>query len=310
MRNIRIIEPGPLATVQDRGRFGRRSFGVPLSGAMDSQALRVGNLLVGNDDGAASIECTLGGLALEFQFQGHFALTGAPRLSRLNGAPVEMWQAHPVKEGDVLQVASGGTGLRTYLSVSGGFDVPPVMGSRSTYLRGGFGGLDGRALRPGDSLPVGIPVETARAAPAPHALIPPYSPEPVLRVIPGPQDDRVSPGGRALFFSRQYEVTPKTDRMGISLLGAPLELPYGADIISDGTCPGAVQVHGNGQPTILGMDCQTTGGYLKIAVVISSDLPLAAQTAPGDRVRFEEVSLWEARESYMKNEFLIRNLRR
>jgi allophanate hydrolase len=137
-----------------------------------------------------------------------------------------------------------------------------------------------------------------------------YSHSPTLRAIAGPQDDRVSRDGRATFFSQSFSVTNRADRMGIALSGPPLELIRGADIISDGACPGAVQVHGNAQPTILGMDCQTAGGYVKIATIISFDLPLVAQLMPDDRVRFEEIGLWQARELYMRNEFLMRSLLR
>jgi antagonist of KipI len=201
-----------------------------------------------------------------------------------------------------------GAGLRIYLAVSGGIDVPPVMGSRSTYLRGGFGGLGGRRLMPGDTLRLGRPGGKILEKRAPSELIPQYSSQPILRAIVGPQDDRVQEEGKAAFFSRVYEVGLRADRMGVSLAGPPVKLIGGADIISDGTCPGAVQVDGNLQPTILGADCQTAGGYVKIATVISSDLPLVAQTTPGDRVRFEEITLWKAREIYLRNEYLIRTL--
>ncbi len=316
MRSIRILEAGPLATVQDRGRFGFRGLGVPLSGAMDLQALRVGNLLVGNGDAQAGIEITMGGFRAEFRCDASFALSGAEPEAYLNGNPVAYWHAHQAKRGDLLTIEgitpgrgfSPGGRLRVYLAISGGIDVPPVMGSRSTYLRGGFGGLEGRGLRAGDELPLGSRIGSARLTPAPVELIPHYSPQPVLRAIPGPQEECVSDAGRYIFFSESYEVTPRADRMGIVFAGPPLELVGGADIISDGTCPGAVQVHGNLEPTILAADCQTTGGYVKIATVISTDLPLVAQLIPGDRVRFEEISLWQAREMYLKNEYLIRSL--
>ncbi|MHC1725811.1 MAG: biotin-dependent carboxyltransferase family protein [Syntrophobacteraceae bacterium] len=307
MRSIRIIDPGPFAAVQDRGRYGYRSMGVPLSGAMDLQALRVGNLLVGNGEGAAAVEIAMGGYRAEFQCSACLALTGAARQAHLNGKTISFWQTYSAKKGDLLEVDSTGPGLRTYFSVSGGIDVPPVMESRSTYVRGGFGGLDGRALRAGDLLPLGTTCGEAKKYPAPPALIPQYSAEPGLRVVPGPQDERVSLRGKSVFFSAWFEVTPRADRMGIALSGPAVELSRGADIISDGACPGAVQVHGNGQPTILVADCQTAGGYVKIATVISADLPLVAQLVPGNRVRFEEVNLWQAREFYIKNEFLIRS---
>ncbi|MGC9966653.1 MAG: biotin-dependent carboxyltransferase family protein [Syntrophobacteraceae bacterium] len=323
MRSILVLEPGPLATVQDRGRFGFRALGVPLSGAMDLQALRVGNLLVGNRDVQAGVEITMGGFRTQFRCDTSFALSGAARAAYLNGDPIAFWQAHQAKDGDVLSIGDtsfaeaykrrggfppAGAGLRIYLAISGGIDLPPVMGSRSTYLRGGFGGLGGRRLLPGDTLPVGRPVGKAGKKPAPAELIPRYSIEPVLRTIPGPQDDRVLDEGKSTFFSQLYEVTLRADRMGVALAGPPLKLTGGADIISDGTCPGAVQVDGNLQPTILAADCQTAGGYVKIATVISADLPLVAQLAPGDRVSFEEISLWQAREIYLRNEYLIRVL--
>ncbi len=310
MRSILIAKPGPLSTIQDRGRYGYRSWGVPQCGAMDSQALRVGNLLVGNSRGAAGIEITMGGFHVEFQCSTHFALTGDLSGALLNGTHIDSWRAHPAKRGDFLVIDNSDTlhtGLRTYLSISGGIEVPEVMNSRSTYLRGEFGGTGGRALRSGDELPLGTPAGPPEDFPAPSACIPSYSPEPVLRVVPGPQDDRISPNGGEVFYSEPYLVTERADRMGIALSGPVIDLPCGADIISDGTCPGAVQVHGNGQPTILGADCQTTGGYIKICVVISTDLPLVAQLVPGSRVRFTQVDLWQAREIYMQNEYLVRN---
>ncbi len=316
LRSILILEPGLLATVQDRGRFGFRALGVPLSGAMDLQALRIGNILVGNDDAMAGVEITLGGFRAEFCCDTSFALCGAALGAYLNGNPIAYWRAQQAQQGDLLTIeviapahrASAGGGLRVYLAISGGIDIPPVMGSRSTYLRGGFGGLEGRRLRAGDSLPLGHQIGKVGEVSAPAELIPNYSSHPVLRAIPGPQEERVSGAGKSTFFSSPYDVTPRADRMGIALAGPPLDLVGWADILSDGTCPGAVQVHGNLMPTILVSDCQTTGGYVKIATVISTDLPLVAQLAPGDRVTFEEISLWEARRLYLRNEYLIRHI--
>ena len=327
LRSITVLEPGPLATIQDRGRFGFRAMGVPISGAMDLQALRVGNLLAGNRDADAGVEITLGGFRARFHGNSGFALSGAARPAYLNGNPVVFWQAYRAKDGDVLTIGDvppagrygrslpgnarveyPAAGIRIYLAVSGGIDLPPVMGSRSTYLRGGFGGLGGRRLLPGDTLQLGVPVGKLKEKPAPAELVPRYSSQPVLRAIPGPQDDRVLDEGKSTFFSRVYEVSPRADRMGIALTGPSLELRGGADIVSDGTCPGAVQVHGNLQPTILTADCQTAGGYVKIATVVSADLPLVAQLSPGDRVTFEEISLWQAREIYLRNEYLLRTL--
>ena len=306
MRTISILEAGPLATIQDRGRFGFRDRGVPVSGAMDQQALVVGNLLVGNDVGAAAIEVTLGGFRAEFLCATHFAVTGSDQAPRLNHAPIANWTCQHASKGDVLSLDYARFGLRSYLAVAGGIAVPEMMGSRSTYLRGGFGGHQGRALQKGDILPLGE--NFGKPIFAFHAgLIPPYSEQPTLRVVPGPQDDYVTTKGMETFLSSLYEVTTRLDRMGVALAGPLIELRRGADIISDGTCAGAVQVHGNQQPTILAADCQTVGGYVKIATVISTDLPLLAQLAAGAKVHFASIDLLQTREIYLKNQFRLRN---
>ena len=306
MKAIRILETGPLATIQDRGRFGFRDRGVPVSGAMDQQAPMLGNLLVGNDVGAASIEITLGGFKAEFLSEVQFAVTGSDQAPRFNDAPIANWTCHGAKKGDVLNLDYAQSGLRSYLALSGGVEVPVVMGSRSTYLRGGFGGYQGRALKDGDILHLGD-ISGRPIFVFPTGLIPLYSDQPTLRVTPGPQDDYVTAKGMESFLSGQYEVTTRADRMGISLSGPLIELRKGADIISDGACAGAVQVHGNQQPTILGADCQTVGGYVKIATVISTDLPLLAQLPAGAKVHFRGIDLWPAREIYLKNQFQLRS---
>lgn len=311
MRAMEIIRPGPLATVQDQGRFGFRDRGVPVCGAMDRQALRLGNLLVGNCPGAASIEITLGGFVARFQEDAHFALTGAQTTARLNTVSFSAWRRYFARKGDTLQTGPPVSGTRTYLAVEGGIEVAPVMGSRSTFLKGGLGGLEGRALKRGDVLFLGAPAPRGAIDPIlelPPELIPDYSENALLRVLPGAQIGRLSPRGRQTFFSSRYLVSARSDRMGSILCGPPVELTHGADIISDGAFPGAVQVPGNGQPVILGSDCQTTGGYVKAATVIDVDLPLAAQLGPGAAVRFALVSLDEARLAYLKNEYLIRRM--
>lgn len=306
MRAIGIVEAGPLATIQDLGRFGFRDRGVPVSGAMDRQALVVGNLLVGNDPGAAAIEITLGGFKAEFLCDAHFAVTGAEHAPTLNGVPVSSWACHAAGRGDSLHLDYARSGLRSCLAVSGGVAVPEIMGSRSTYLRGGFGGHGGRPLRKGDILPLGNVVGKPIFA-FPSGLIPPYSDRPTVRIIPGPQDDRVTEEGMQCFLSGLYEVTARSDRMGIGLSGPPIGLARGADIVSDGTCAGAIQVSGNRQPTVLAADCQTTGGYVKIATVISTDLPLLAQLPVGAGIRFTAVGMLQAREVYLKNQYQLRS---
>ncbi len=275
---------------------------------MDQTALRVANSLVGNDPQAAGIEITAGGFRAKLMEEVQFAVTGAEMDIRINQEAIPRWTTWTASGGDILTVDFARTGIRTYLAISGGIEVPPVMGSRSTYLRGGFGGGLGRALMRGDVVEIDrAPRISSPHRTAPLSLIPPYSDHPTLRVVLGPQDDYITPEGLAAFLGEDYAVTARCDRMGILLEGPRITLRCGADIISDGTLPGAVQVPGNGQPALLGVDCQTTGGYVKGATVITSDLPLMAQVVPGNKVSFQAVSLLEAREIYLKREYQLRS---
>lgn len=307
MKALKILDPGPLACIQDQGRFGYRDRGVPQSGAMDRKAYRIGNLLVGNSDGMASIEITWGGFKAEFSHKTWFAVTGAEVEVRLNGEAVPLWMPLLAERGDIIAFDYALSGVRAYLSISGGVDVPEIMGSRSTYLMGGFGGFEGRALRGGDLLPLG----NTRGLPfheLPSHIVPRYCDHLLLRIVLGPQDDEITEEGIDTFLSSTYTITERCDRMGCVLSGPSITHREGADIISDGTVPGSIQVPGSGQPTILGVDCQTTGGYVKIATVISVDLSLLAQVRPGSRVSFGSIDLLKAREIYLKEEFMLRRL--
>jgi len=296
LKTIRIINPGPLTTIQDRGRYGFQDRGVPVSGAMDQWAYRLGNLLVGNRGNEAALEITLGGFKAEFLTDTCFCLCGPEQEVRLNNQIISTWAAHQAVSGDVLSLDYGRKGVRWYLALAGGVEVPLVMGSRSTYLRGGFGGLEGRPLRKGDELTVGRPKGSRLLTAIPKELIPDYSPEPILRVVLGPQDEAISPEGLATFFSSRYSVSQRSDRMGCLLDGPIIQHKEGPDIISDATAFGSIQVPGSGQPIILMADRQTVGGYVKIATVISVDLPLAAQVLPGYRIHFKEIGLQEAQD--------------
>jgi biotin-dependent carboxylase-like uncharacterized protein len=302
LKAIRIIEPGPLSTVQDFGRFGYQERGVPVSGAMDLQALRIANILVGNRDAEAGIEITWGGFCAEFLAHAHIAVAGADPKPRINGRSFSCWTGISARKGDILEMTFPETGCRTYLALSGGVDVPEVMGSRSTYVRGGFGGHRGRALQNGDILSLGQG-EKSPVSECPRTLIPGYCGPPVLRVTLGPQADSLTPESLCRFLSSPFVVTDRIDRMGCSLKGPVLAHRQKADIVSDGTVFGAVQVPGNGQPIILMADRQTIGGYAKPATVISVDLPLLVQLVPGSSVRFEAVSLWTARELAVTAEY-------
>ncbi len=284
---MRIIHPGPLSTVQDLGRTGYQSLGFSVSGAMDSRALRIGNLLLGNPQDAAAIEMTMSGMTVEFTSPAVIALTGADMQARRNGAPMPRWTAVYMHAGDVLTCGAAAAGLRAYLCVAGGIDVPVVMGSRSTNLKCGIGGFCGRKLAAGDW----IPYFAARSNTAGRAYTPDEYPAALtLRVIPGPQDDMFTAEGLRTFFSGEYTVTPSSDRMGIRLDGAAIESKNGSDIISDGIAPGSVQIPSSGKPIILMADRQTTGGYAKIATVFSPDLSRLAQARPGTKIRFASLS--------------------
>lgn len=307
---LRITRPGLLTTIQDRGRFRHQKWGIPTAGAMDEYALRVGNILVGNDENEGCLEITLLGPAIEFLAPGLVALTGADLGARLNGQGCEPWQSFRVNSGDVLQFTGVRSGCRTYLAAAGGFDVPAVMGSKSTYLRAGIGGLEGRPLREGDELEVNPQVKrcplSPRAVPADYRNEQVY-PRPV-RVVLGPQDDAFTPEGVDTFLHCQYTVTHESDRMGCRLDGPVIQHKNGPDIISDGIAMGSIQVPGNGKPIVMMADRQTTGGYAKIATVITPDLWKLAQAKPGDGINFFGVTPREAYEKYIEYENRIKLL--
>jgi biotin-dependent carboxylase-like uncharacterized protein len=290
-----VVDPGLLTTVQDLGRFGYQRVGIPPSGPMDRTAFVVANRLVGNADGAAGLEMTVKGPRLEARAAALVAVTGADMGFAVNGREAPSWTAVRVHPGDVLGFRMATAGCRAYLAIAGGISVPPALGSRATYLRGRLGGLAGRALQKGDALPVGTPASAAREGrTVPAGRRPAYPPEVECRVLLGPQADRFTPEGIAAFLAGAYEVTPHADRMGYRLKGPPIVHARGHDIVSDGIPLGGIQVPGEGQPIVLLVDRQTTGGYTKIATVASVDIGRIGQTRPGHRVRFRRVELAEA----------------
>jgi biotin-dependent carboxylase-like uncharacterized protein len=284
---ISVVRAGLLCTVQDAGRPGWRAFGMPVAGAMDRLALAAANLLAGNDPGAAAVELTLAGGTWRFETPAFAALAGADLSATLDGSPLPPWSSFQAAAGSRLAFGAPRTGVRSYLAVRGGIAVPPVLGSRSTYTRAAVGGLEGRALRTGDRLPVG---RRAGREPAPlsldHEDVPPCGGSARLRVLLGPQQDRFAEEGLASFLETAWKVTPQNDRMGYRLDGPPVRLRTVADILTDPLVPGAVQVTGNGLPIAMMVDCHTTGGYAKIATVIGPDLRRLAQARAGDEVRF------------------------
>ena len=253
---------------------------------------------MGNPAGAAALEITMMGPSLEVLGETDVALTGADMAMTVNQEPAPMWQMLRVKQGDIIRIRQAKSGCRTYLAVTGGLDVPVVMGSRSTCVKAKIGGVEGRILRKDDVLGriPGEPLSTPRRLPA--DFIPTFSPDVVLRAVAGPQDEAFA-SGLETFFGSVYEVTPEADRMGYRLQGPPIHHDEGfpQSIISEPTVPGNVQLPADGQPIILLVE-QTTGGYTKIATVISTDLPKIAQAVPGNRVRFQKVTLEEAHRIY------------
>ncbi len=306
---MKILNAGALSLIEDAGRFGYLSSGIGQAGVMDTDAYEAGARLTGNRGDEAVIEMTLIGASFRFEEEAVIALTGADMDARLNDRYLPPYLACAVRPGDSLTLAMAKYGCRGYLSVSGGFDVPYVLGSRSTDLKCGIGGLSGRALRKDDTLrilPFSVPAplrkssEEARlgvlsglagAPPVPRSSI---GVPGVIRVIAGPQAECFTAEDKARFFGNPFRVSPQSDRMGLRLEGPSVAGGHGTDIVSDGIVFGSVQVPKDGHPIILMADHQTTGGYAKIATVCSFDLPFLAQTRPGEWLRFKEVSVEEA----------------
>jgi len=307
---IDITRAGFLTSVQDLGRLGFRQFGVSVGGALDSHALRVANLLVGNDEIAAGVEITFSGLQLRFTDDRIVAWCGGEFDVRVGSTSLPAGHAARVGGNEELVFKQPKAGCRCWLAISGGINVPIVLGSRSTDLRANFGGLDGRALRDGDVLllargPGSSTPATARISSwsAPHDWVSPAKHDPVLRFTRGVEWNRFNDEAIQRFTNEGFSVTAEADRMGARLDGPELKRadnvpgPAAAssmDLISEAVVPGTIQVPPGGKPIVLLGDCQTIGGYPKIAHVITVDLPIAAQLRAGDRVRFREVSLTEA----------------
>ena len=300
MIQFTTLDPGFLTTVQDLGRQGCERCGVPVSGAMDRLALMAANSLVGNPLNAAGLEFALSGPTLRAGGEGCLvAASGRGFSLQVGGRPIPLWMAAWVRAGESISLQSSGSGWG-YLAVGGGIDVPLVMGSRATYLRGGFGGLEGRSLQAGDRLAIGPGGSYELAGQElPDEQRPAYSDQPILDVILGPQERAFSEAGLAAFLGQEYALTNACDRMGYRLAGPRIAALKGADVFSEGIPLGAVQVPGDGQPIVLMADRQTTGGYTKIGVVSSASLPLLAQCPPGaGKVRFREVSVEEAQQKW------------
>jgi KipI family sensor histidine kinase inhibitor len=295
---VEVIEPGVLTLVQDLGRTGWRALGIIASGAADKAALRAANALVGNAAGDAALECTLVGPMLRFLRTLQFAVTGADLSPVLVRDDLGEWPVPPAtrvlgRAGNVLRFGARRSGCRAYVAFAGGVDVPRALGSRATDLGAGFGGFRGRALAAGDLLPLGAAArERASGASAPTATSDATA---SIRVVLGPQDDHFGEAALRCFLGESWAVAPTSDRVGCRLSGSALTHKDKVEIVSDGMLPGSIQVPPDGQPIVMLADAPTTGGYPKIATVVSSDLDRLAQLVPGEsRVRFRAVSLEEA----------------
>jgi antagonist of KipI len=295
---IEILHAPPLVTVQDLGRPGYRAAGVPVGGAMDWWALRVGNLLVGNVPDAAALEWALGAGRLRFDRAVWLALTGAAVSATVNGLPIAAGEAQHAPAGSELSIDRIHRGRFAYVAVRGGIDVPLTLGSRATYIPGRLGGLDGRALRMGDRLPIGgattaSPLAGLGARPIPG----PADGERAVRVVAGPHRALFSTASWDAFLGAELSVAAASDRTGYRLEGLRLPDRIPAALPSEPVCPGAIQVTTGGQPIVLMADAPTVGGYPVIAVVCSVDLPWVAQRGTGERLRFRSVSPEAAQEA-------------
>ena len=314
---LRIVTGGLQTTVQDLGRIGRQRTGIPVCGAMDRFAHRVANMLVGNDDSAPTLEASLLGPAIMFDEPAVIALAGGDLSATINGNDVAPWHAIAVPQSATLRFGEAKAGCRAYIAVAGGLELTPVFGSRSTYLRAQFGGLEGRALRSGDVLIPGTPCETARRIASSlrgpgstsigrwtvaSSVRPAYNDDPIVRVIPGAHHELLDDASRERLVSSTFRVSSSSDRMGYRLGGVGLSLTEPTELLSEGVAFGTIQLPPGGEPIVLMADHQTTGGYPRIGEVASVDLPLIAQLKPGDRLRFRLVSVEKAQQAYLAQE--------
>ncbi len=286
-----VEDAGLFTTVQDLGRPGYRRFGLPQGGAMDPLSLRIANILLGNAPGAAALEVTASGPRLVAARRTVIALAGGDHAPTVNGRPVPIWSAFELRDGDVLAFGAPRAGQWTYLALPGGVDVPEVMGSRATYVRGGLGGYGGRRLKPGDRISAARRAPTARLT-LPASLRPPVGGEGTLRIVLGPQDGYFTEEAVAALRTEGYRISMEIDRVGYRLDGPRLAHREQVELLSDGLLPGAIQVPAGGQPIVIMPDGPTAGGYPKIGAVVRPDLRRLAQARWGDAVRFRPVD-WD-----------------
>lgn len=292
---IEILKPGLFTTIQDLGRPGFQKYGVPVSGAMDFFSHRIANWLVGNEERAATLECTILGPSVRFLRDGTIAITGADLSPRVDGAEIAMWQSLVVRQGSTLSFGECRRGCRAYVALAGGVEVPSVLGSRSTHTRTRLGGYEGRPLKKGDVLSFCLGAGISSCS---RRFQSPYCEKLLtsrtLRFLIGPNDNQFEPESIQAFQRDPYRVSAQSDRMGIRFEGKALIHRGHAETVSDAVPFGTIQVPSNGRPIVLAADRQTTGGYPKIGVVITADFPVLAQLRPGDEVRFRSINMEES----------------
>lgn len=321
---IEVTKPGLYDTIQGLGRFGFQKFGVVVGGAMDLFSHRVANMLVGNEETAASIEMTLVGPRLLFKEDALIAICGGDFDPTIEGIPVPMWRPVFIRKGNELRFGSAKAGSRAYLAIAGGIDVPIVLESRSTYVKADLGGFDGRPVRKGDVIHVGIASALSRVIVEKLAtsmlfqatdwqvapkLLPKLSNHYEIRVIRGRQYELFDVDSHQKFWSEPFTISSQSDRMGYRINGATLQLKEPIELISEAVTYGSIQVPSDGNPIILAADRQTAGGYPKIGQLSSIDFIKLAQAKPGDRLSFKEVSLEDSQKLVAKQEMHLKELR-
>jgi biotin-dependent carboxylase-like uncharacterized protein len=308
MKVFQVLKPGMFTTVQDTGRYHYLRYGVPISGAMDVFSLVVADELVGNNRNAACIETTLIGPELQAMRRTQISITGGTASPKINGNSVPMWQTLEVYEGDIVSFGRMESGCRAYLSIRGGINTSLILGSRSTFVRGGFGGIEGRHLKTGDAIAgFDAPLLEVEYS-TPEELRPQFTRDYKIQVVLGPQADMFTEKGLSTFLSKPYKVSLEADRMGYRLEGPMIEHKEKADIVSDALLPGAVQVPKDGKPIAIMRDAQTTGGYPKIAVATTPDVSLLGQAKPNDTIEFSKITLQKAHEKTREYYKLLTNL--
>ena len=305
MSALIVESPGLLTTVQDLGRDGFGPVGVSASGAADAVSLRIGNRLVGNSDGTAALEMTLVGGTFTFERAATIAATGADFGLSSDGVRLPMWTSIRIREGQTVKLGASRSGARAYLCVQGGIAVEPFLGSASTHVLSGLGGFEGRALHKGDRVKLGAAISPFRERSLSARTLEKLQPHNVIRVTDGPQGDWFPESSRKTLCGCEFRLTEQSNRMGIRLEGPPIRLAPAREMITEGVSLGAIQITPSGQPIILFVEQQTTGGYPKIANVISADLHSVGQLRPRDEIRFERIEINEARSLLIQQEALL-----